>query len=568
MDEKDAKLIKFLERAIPSYIVRARDGEWNDIRASRYFSELLKKVKDRKKAQELLNLFNRKLRESHQRAKGLAPAAALKTISASSPPVVIIDGPSTIGPSQSITLTGKTIAFPIAEGYGWQLEGGLTGVFHGLGELMEDGSSKSFVITTSPECKNGVLYLTAIGTRSEAYGSVTIQIIGGAEAEKDPEDEENNGEDDKEKSPEEKAEEEKKKEDEAKQKQEDEQQQKATLADWFNKEARKKILDGIKKKFSKEALAAFWKAISPYMPWIILGIVILIIGIAIMSGITADAGTGKAGSTFKKPADPVTDSAAIEKTIIAAGDKETVAKVNDQTFTDIQKQLTQLEPSAVKNSSPISQTTKDKITETSTKINQYLAKKDPVLGREIITSVKSILESTNEQAPAIAVKTRLPLETISGFNWELHYGTPLRKEMPTEETGHSTYIYYGEGKADAVDLYTNQSALVYPMFDGQIVNISDDGTGHKKVVIKNGDYELLYAHIDLEKNIGQGTKVTTDKSIGQVATISEQSQLHLELSCGGIPIITTLLDKLNYEQTVGKSWGEFLWTHIKKVLGQ
>jgi murein DD-endopeptidase MepM/ murein hydrolase activator NlpD len=410
--------------------------------------------------------------------------------------------------------------------------------------------------------------LTAIGTKSEAYGSVTIQIIGGAEAEKDPEDEENDGEDDKEKSPEEKAEEEKKKEDEAKQKQEDEQQQKATLADWFNKEARKKILDGIKKKFSKEALAAFWKAISPYMPWIILGIVTLLIGIAIMSGITADAGTGKAGSTFKKPADPVTDSAAIEKTIIAAGDKETVAKVNDQTFTDIQKQLTQLEPSAVKNSSPISKATKDKITETSTKINQYLAKKDPVLGREIITSVKSILESTNEQAPAIAVKTRLPLETISGFNWELHYGTPLRKEMLTGETGHSTYMYYGEGKADAVDLYTNQSALVYPMFDGQIVNISDDGAGHKKVVIKNGDYELLYAHIDLEKNIGQGTKVTTDKSIGQVATISEQSQLHLELSCGGIPIITTLLDKLNYEQTVGKSWGEFLWTHIKKVLGQ
>ncbi len=568
MDDKEAKFIRFVERSIPSYINKVKSGAWNSAQASRYFSEQLKKIKNKKKAQELLNLFNSKLREARQKAVSGSPAVTRGALVSPIQPVVIIDGPSSVGPNQSVTLSGGTIDFTEDEGYFWEAEGGVSGVFHGVSDQTEDGSSKSFIIKTSPECENGVLYITAIGSKSGTPGSMTIQVMGARQSEESDGNEENDGNNpdqerlDQEKADSDAAEQKKSQDDQA------QNQQKSSWLDWLNKEARKKIIDKLKKKFSKEALAALWKAILPYLPWIILAIVIIVAGIAIMSAIIGDAGTGKAGSTFNKPADPVTDSAAIQKTIMASGDKEAKAKLNNQTFSDIQKQLSQLEASTGTDVSSSNQETKNKIADTSSKIDQYLVNNDPVLGREIITSVKSILESADQQSPIMQAKTRLPLENISGFNWELHYGTPLRKEMPSNESGHSTYMYYGQGKADAVDLYTNKDTLVYPMFDGQVTNISDDGTGHKKIVIKNGDYEILYAHVDLDKNVGEGTGVTRDKTIGKVATISDYSQLHLELSYCGVPVTTTLLDKIEYEQTEGKSWGEYLWNNMKKVLGQ
>lgn len=561
MDDKEVKFIRFLKQSIPSYINKVKRGQWSAAEASRYFSDQLKKIKDKKKAQELLNTFNTKLKEARQQALG-SPGRRSVSPNSTLQPVAIINGPSSIGPNQNITLKGETVDFPGDESYNWEVEGGGDGIFHGLGDQANDGGGKTFIIKTGAECKTGVLYISATGIKSGASGAVTIQVIGVDSQGEDAGD----GDPTKPKSEDDQEEEKKKSEDEAEATQDaDKEEQKASWLDWLSKEGRKKALDALKKKFSKEAWAAFWKAILPYLPWIILAIIILVAGIAIMAGISNDAGTGKAGSTFNKPADPIADSTAITKTIMASGNKEAKTKINNQTFTDIQKELSALAQTTAP-ASTLSEENKTKVTDVSTKIDQYLISNDATLGREIIASIEDILKSTDEQAPIIKVQTRLPLDAISNFNWELHYGTPMRKELPSKDGGHGTYMYYGEGKADAVDLYTTPDSLIYPMFSGQVVNVSDDGVGHKKIVIKNGEYELLYAHVDLDKNIGEGTAVSIDKAIGRVAKIEDYTQVHLELSYCGLPIVTTLIDKIDYEQSEGKSWGEYLWNNIKKVL--
>lgn len=549
MDDKDQNVDRYLEKSIPSLINKVQSGELSKADASRLFANGLKRLNNRQRKMELLNKFNQKLKEINPRLSPRESAYRLRT--SPTEPEIIIDGPSSIGSNQQITLSAKTVGTSITEKYDWETQGDVPGVFHSLGEVSGEGS-KTFIVKTDPECGSGVLYVTAHGMESDAVGAMTIQIIGIKENKQPPEQQKIG--------PEDKGGDEKATSDGSETGAESDADETNKQSPWLKKlqDQRKKLVDQFKKKFTKEALAALWKLLLPYMPWIILGLVILIGGIILFASMAQKAGSGAAGSTMHQEVDTAADADLLQKVMLATGDTETKTNLNNQIFPDIQKKLTSLKDNADSGN-------QQKIDDTLLKIDKYISSNDPTLGKEIVSDVKDILTSLGTQAPTITVPTRTPLDKITDYNYYLHYGTPLRPEMPTDGTGHATYMNTGEGKADAVDLYTAKGSDIFPIFAGQIVDISDDGTGHKKIIIKNGLYKILYANFDPISGLKTGQNIDTKSSIGKVVDINGQSQIHLELSYQDKPIVTTELDKIDYKDSQ-RTWGEYLWQNMMKVL--
>lgn len=345
-------------------------------------------------------------------------------------------------------------------------------------------------------------------------------------------------------------------------------QREEAIREWRRREAeakRKEKERGRQKAAAKTAKKGWAKVFLQFLwtslPWILLALAIAAVLMIIIFAILGAIRSGANGSTPNQPVNSASDATILKKTLIAGGDKEIGAEETDSTMAELQRNLSDL---AGKTDDPA---IKSRADETVQKINRFLLSHDPALGKEIIADIRAILPQIAEQIPKIEVPTRSPFDNaILGFNENLHYGTPLRPEVRTDNLEHGTYMYYGKGIADAVDLFVEQDSDVYPIFPGKIINISDDGTGNKKIVIQNGDYELLMAQIKIPDNIKEGQTVTASQSIGKVAEVEGFNEVHVELAYQGRPVVTTALDKIDYTANDQSNWGEYLWNHIKEAM--
>jgi len=334
------------------------------------------------------------------------------------------------------------------------------------------------------------------------------------------------------------------------------------LGNLFKREAKTKIGKSIASKFATRL--AFRAAISSPAFWAIVGIIILIIGIifgtmALFGAFNKRTTNGVNGTTTLNDAKSDTPSRDwAKKTLMATGDADSLDSINQDVFGEMKQELLNLKEQT--SNADI----KQKIDSTILKIEQYLAARDKLKSGEVLTKSEEILRMIEDVFPK--VKGRYPIDPakISAFNNDLHLGTPLQPATFPEEEGHGTYMYYGEGKADAVDLMTNEEVDIFSILPGDVVDISDDGTGNKKIVIKSGEYEILYAHLTTDKKVGDKI-ADTSSPIGKIAETDNTRYLHMEVAYCGINLTTTEFDKVMKSKQTTTPWGQFLWERIKRT---
>ncbi|MDO8444277.1 MAG: hypothetical protein Q7S80_02135 [bacterium] len=332
-------------------------------------------------------------------------------------------------------------------------------------------------------------------------------------------------------------------------------------------------------KFTKEALMAVLKAIGSFLltnGWWILLIVVVI---ALFAWAWNSYSSGANGKTPAQAVNAIDNKSALEKLALLAGDRDTQQKLSsDVLTTKILPNLTALKDKTTDDA------LKKQIDDALKAANDCAStppKTDACTG--LIDLIKAILAKFDDPIPPTQGRAPVnPEDMISGghFNAGLHLGTPLHPTSSTDtnSAGHGTYIYTGENKGDGVDVYTKGGAKVYPAFKGEIVDVSSDANtsdnNTRKIVIKNGDYQILYAFVipeaSIEASFKKGEKITiTDlnKPIG-TTSIDGISLVHIEFTYCAIPLVTSLLDKLDHDSSSPKytTWGEYYWAHLKKVL--
>jgi len=330
----------------------------------------------------------------------------------------------------------------------------------------------------------------------------------------------------------------------------------------------RRIADDLKQKFEEKVTKRFVAAIVRIWAWIagllggswsiILVVVILAMAIGMLAFSLRFYKSGAGGQTPTTPAMPIDNKSVIEATLLAVKDPEIQKQSKKELTTKLQLLLTQLKEETT------DQNIKNEIDSALTKVNQAAAG-NVELGQEIFDAIKNVLQKIDNSIPAINGHYPIEKAKIIGTNSELHTGTPLRPTTPSDDLGHGTYIYFGQNKCDGVDLYTTEGNNVYPGMIGEVIDVSDDGTGHKKIAIQNGDYLLLYANFD--PSVVKGQKITDlNKPIGKTVKIGNYSQLHIEMSYCNVCLTTTEVDKIDHNQNESKDWGDYLWSRIKYAL--
>lgn len=331
-------------------------------------------------------------------------------------------------------------------------------------------------------------------------------------------------------------------------------------------EAINRAREAVKKK-AKEAIdkikkEGIWKIIVANAGWLVpVVIIVIIIIIAIVIFVALYNEGPKNGKSAAQPPSYMDDKDAIVALARKSGDPDIASEVASDVSDQMKQNLVLLKDSTT-DAALLAE-----IDALVLKIEQNQGTMDTAVASEIITDFQTVMEdAANFQAPKLAVTGLSPLTAIIGYNEEIHFGTPLRKEMPTgNTTGHATYMHYGEGTADAVDLYVATDAPVLAPVAGKIIDLSDDGTGNKKIIINQGDYELLIAFVKPEATLAVGQNVTVGQALGTAAEVGGQSQIHLELAYCGKNITLDPVDKILADKE-GKAIGEYLWNRFKVIL--
>jgi len=462
---------------------------------------------------------------------------------------VKIDGPNTLYADASIILTATTEGFDEKETYFWNHEGRVNGLSYTTTSAESDGSSNGYKITASPNCGKGAVTILAKGNKSKASSGGFNIIVINKKKKEDEEEEEKEDEDEEKKKKKEKEEERKK-----------------------GKKGKKEEPEGTNKGEAKapkggaaaeggaakggigKALAALAK--NPYF-W--LGVLILLVAIGLFAWFYYLSKSGANGKKPTIPANVIDNKTAIEKLNILVGNINAQSQITHNIIQQSQENLL-----AIKEETS-DQALLTMVDEALTLIDEYNTSEDPETGQKIIDKVKEIIKKMSNSIPQIQGRYPVDPNQITGFNNDLHLGTPLRPETPSYDKGHGTYMYPGEKKCDAVDIYTLNSVPVYPAITGSVVDVSDDGTGNKKIVIKNGDYELLYANIKVNVKVGDAIS-DLNQAIGNTVNINGYYQIHIELSYCGVCLITSPLDQIDKNKNDSAPWGEYLWSHIKETL--
>lgn len=291
-------------------------------------------------------------------------------------------------------------------------------------------------------------------------------------------------------------------------------------------------------------------------------VIVIILVVAVVVKLVLPMHLGSEGKATNQPASAVGNKSLLGRLSLLTGDQTAQKKLTSDVLMNVKKDLL-----ALKDLSTVA-ATKTKIDTAAAAIDKYIATPSADLGKSIIDQAKSIIADI-DNAPFPQIQGHLPVnaDQLSTFNTDLHIGSPLFQSTTGTSGGHGVYTKNSKNKCDAVDITTNDNTDVYPALPGTIVDISSDGSnlaGAKKVLIKNGKYQLVYAFFAPLDSLKVNDKVEMTKPIGK--TISKT--LHIELSYDGTCVVTTILDQIDKKGSSPKytNWGAYLWDHMKTVL--
>ncbi len=321
-------------------------------------------------------------------------------------------------------------------------------------------------------------------------------------------------------------------------------------------QVKKYIKDVLKKITAKVAKAVIQRAAvfllsNPY-GWATLGAILLIILGLGLFGYFIGMNDGRTGITPVEASDPIADQDLINKVLMLTGNEEVRSVLSTELLTRISEYCQPLLNSA-------NQDVKDKAQQVLNDVSAYYSNSNETTGRTVITRTKELLVLLGDRGiPRFTGPTRVPVDPLIRLNTTLHGGSYSRRE---HVNFHGIYIYYDKGTCDAVDLKSNQGSAVYPAFGGRVIRSTSDGHNHRFVVIENGDYRAVYAHID--NAIPEGRDVTINDQIG---TISSIGHVHFQLEYKGLCVRTTESDVLDHSNNPNTVWGSYMWTRVKRIL--
>lgn len=309
-----------------------------------------------------------------------------------------------------------------------------------------------------------------------------------------------------------------------------------------------------------------WK--DPKKRWIIIiggggGLIVVIIAIAIpFSFLSALGGHGPnavIGHTQPQLVNPIENKDVVRQTLALAGDATASSDITDSGLTKAQEGILTTRDQYASKTDSASLDIVNKIDLVTASIATLKATKAPANATAFLDRLAELDDAIEGTFAAFSVDspTKSPVLTKDlVFNTELHGGSKLR---PDHVDNNGVYTAYDQGVCDAVDLSADSDSLIYPIFAGTIINVSDDGTDGKKVVIQNGDYQMLYAHLT-DVPFAEGTAVGIDKSIGKVKIDHIQIETIYQHTC----LTTTYGDLIDHAKVKPRhdNIGGYLWDRI------
>lgn len=299
--------------------------------------------------------------------------------------------------------------------------------------------------------------------------------------------------------------------------------------------------------------AAVGAAAWPIVLAIIIIILVIVIAIVIYAVFFRNANSGASGSTPTQAVNPIKDVDWVKQAALLTGDNSLKKEIASDSVTDLKNNLTSI------SSTTTNVANKNKIETMIVKLNQLQSNPTDTVQTEVIDQLEDIFDILENPMPVFTGRNRKPLNNTTGYNSELHFKSALNPD--SSDYGHTPY--FEATNCDAVDIYTDGEADVYSPLVGKVESVTDDGSGYQKIVIKNGDYEILIANISA--SVSAGDNITISTIIGKTVSISGFYQVHLEAAYCGACVVTTKYDQY-LSKLSGEDIGAYLWKHIARIL--
>lgn len=327
-------------------------------------------------------------------------------------------------------------------------------------------------------------------------------------------------------------------------------------------EAIKKAVKAIAKQFTKAALKALFS--NPYT-WIVIGAILLIFfAIVIPFSLLGQVGdkVSGTGKSWHQETNPTKDTTTIKQVLKLGGEQAIVSKNIEENLDKIKPAIIKAKEDAVSQNHARKDEIVTKADITLTSIDLLQSEKTDKNVSTFLDNIKSFVALFENQIPLYPSnqRTRFPLDNPTMiFNTDLHGGSYKR---PEHVDNHGVYTAHDEGSCDAFDIAAEPDKLVYPVFDGQVVERSSDGAGGEKVVIKSGDYEVLVAHLT-EVGVKQGDTVTINDPLGRPTF----NHIHIETIYQSICLTTTTADLIdfNMKNRAHDKIGGYLYDNFKAL---
>ena len=339
------------------------------------------------------------------------------------------------------------------------------------------------------------------------------------------------------------------------------------VVDWAQKGARalagdvsamgQLLLKGFKNPKTRWLLIAF---LASTIVLITLGIAVAISFLAGLNGMP-NAVTGHDQPQLVNPSIKG-DQDVIKQTLALAGDRTASTEIIDNGLDKIQQNMLTLKDQYSTNTDSVSVDIVNKIGLVSNSIDTLKATKNPANAKTFLTQLTNLDNEIEDTFPVFhqgdaTFPTKSPVLTKNlVFNATLHGGSKMR---PEHVDNHGVFTAYDKGTCDAVDVSADADSLIYPIFAGTVAAVGTDGSDGQRIVIQNGDYRMVYAHL-LDVPFSKGAEVRIDQSIGKVKKDHVQLEAIFQRMC----LTTTFGDLLDHSKAKPKNenLGGYLWDRI------
>lgn len=329
------------------------------------------------------------------------------------------------------------------------------------------------------------------------------------------------------------------------------------------KKATDKVVDGAKAAWTKLLAGGPTVWIIATLS-IILIIILFVVGLSYMSTISSDK-PSITGGTPPQPVKPIEDRELIETLLRLNGDKTVTEKITEEGAKKMTESIEIMKKDATAKNLPNASEIIKQADSALSSLTILQSNNTQENAQKFLDEAKTLFNLIEDVVLLYPIdttrRTRYPIERANKafvFNNDLHGFSFLHKEAVPS---HNVYVRDSEGgeHCDAVDVGTEINETVYPIFGGTVENVSTDGSDGQKIMIRDGDYVALYAHL---KNVTKkkGDPISIEESVG----LAKNNNIQIEIVYKEACLVTTHADMIDHASVNGAhdAWGGYLWDRI------